>query len=70
MFFFDEATFNPGRTKSNEFFYPHPTDSYKHYQCDESGISYLHSFGELVWDELRMIFNWLSAVPLPSSKSI
>jgi len=64
-FFFDDKTYNPCRTKSGLFFYPHPTDYHQYFQCDETGNAYLRSCGELVWDDLRIACNWpSSAAPL------
>jgi len=68
MLFFDEATYNPCQTKSNQYFYSDPEDTHQYYQCDETGIAYLRSCGELVWDDLRVTCNWKSAVAPPPSK--
>lgn len=64
--FFDETTYNPCKTKLGLYFYPHPTDVHQYYQCDENGIAYIRSCGDLVWDELRIACNWPTAA-IPSS---
>ncbi len=70
MVFFDEATYNPCGSIAGLFFYSHPTDIHKYYQCDESRNAHLRSCGELVWDELRITCNWPSAAAPPPPKGI
>jgi len=68
IFFSDDTTYNPCRTGSGIFFYPHQSDINKYYQCDEYGNAYLRSCGDLVWDELSITCNWPSAVVASPAK--
>jgi hypothetical protein len=69
VFFFDETTYNPCKTKLGLYFYPDPANVHSYYQCDEAGNAYLRSCGDLVWDGLRIACNWPTAVIPPSPPS-
>ncbi len=69
VFYFDETVYNPCGSQSGLYFYPHPTDPSKYYQCNEAGTAYIQSCGDLVWDSLRTACNWPSAVVPESAKS-
>lgn len=64
---FDEANYNPCGTKVGLYFYAHPVDPSKYYQCDETGNAYIRSCGDLVWDELHVACNWPSSEPKTTS---
>ena len=70
LVFFDDAepSYNPCDSKPDVYFYAHPTDINKYYQCDAEGNPYLRSCGTLVWDELSISCNWATSVTLTTTQ--
>jgi DNA-binding beta-propeller fold protein YncE len=59
LFFDDGTVYNPCKTNPDVYFYPHPTDTHKYYQCDGSGNAFERECAEsLVWDPLGMACSW------------